>query len=131
MIPLLTYSINSIYDELMRYGWALMNVIHLGNTFDDFQRQAGMTFEYCFCGGGFKVTLTQADSGQYFIKIYNKSETEPGYLMIAISDSVPYRSWMRVLQISTGDMIRLLYGDPLTFGLRLKRYEVETVLEEL
>lgn len=131
MIPQLTYSINSIYDELMRYGWALMTIVQLDNTFDVFQRQAGMTFEYSFSGGGFNVTLSQANSGQYFIKIYNKTEIEPGYKMIAISETVPYRSWMKVLRISTGDMIRLLYGDPLTFALRLKQYEVESALEEL
>lgn len=122
MIPQLTYSINSVYDELMRYGWSLMNV-QLAGT------QAGMTFEYYFSGGGFDIALAQVDSGRYFIRIYSIYGT--GRQMVAISYSVTYRSWMRVLQISTGDMIRLLYGDPLTFALRLKQYEVESALEEL
>ncbi len=124
MIPQLTYSINSVYDELMRYGWALMNV-QLAGT------EAGMAFEYCFSGGGFFISLIRVNSGRYFIRIYSRAETGRGRKIIAISDLVPYRSWMGALQISTGDMIRLLYGDPLTFALRLKQYEVESILEEL
>lgn len=124
MIPKLTYSINSVYDELMCYGWALMTVQQAGTL-------EGMTIEYCFCGGGFDISLIQVNSGKYFIRIYNKGKTGYGRRMVAISDSVPYRSWMKVLQISTGDMIRLLYGDPLTFALRLKQYEIESVLDEL
>lgn len=129
MIPQLTYNINSVYDELMRYGWALMIVQQAGTL-------EGMTLEYCFSGGGFDISLIQVNSGKYFIRIYNKGKTGHvqfglGRQIVAISDSVPYRSWMRVLQISTGDMIRLLYGDPLTFALRLKQYEVESVLDEL
>ena len=124
MIPKLTYSINSVYDVLMCYGWALMIVQQAGTL-------EGMTLEYCFSGGGFDISLIQVNSGKYFIRIYNKGKTGLGRQMVAISDSVPYRSWMKVLQISTGDMIRLLYGDPLTFALRLKQYEVESALDEL
>ena len=123
MIPKLTYSINSVYDELMRYGWTLTTVQQAGT-------KEGMTFEYCFSGGGFDVTLAQVDSGRYFIRIYHRLETG-GHKMIAISYSVTYRSWMRVLQISTGDMFRLLCGEPHTFALRLKQYELESTLEEL
>ena len=124
MIPQLTYDVNSVYDELMRYGWALMNV-QLAGT------EAGTAFEYCFSGGGFFISLIRVNSGRYFIRIYRRAETGRGRKIIAISDLVPYRSWMGALQISTGDMIRLLYGDPLTFALRLKQYEVESILEEL
>ena len=124
MIPLLTYSVNSVYDELMRYGWTLMTVQQAGTL-------EGMTFEYCFSGGGFDISLIQVDSGRYFIRIYNKGKTGYGRQMVAVSDSVPYRTWMAVLRISTGDMFRLLYGDPLTFALRLKQYEIESMLEEL
>ena len=123
MIPQLTYSINSVYDELMHYGWALTTVQHVGT-------KEGMVFEYCFSGGRFDATLAQVDSGRYFIRIYSRLETG-GHKMIAISYSVTYRSWMQVLRIPTGDMIRLLFGDPLTFALRLKQYELEAMLEEL
>ena len=123
MIPQLTYSINSVYDELMHYGWALTTVQHAGT-------KEGMVFEYCFGGGGFDISLIQVNSGRYFIKIYSRTKTL-GHKMIAISYSITYRSWMQALRIPTGDMIRLLYGDPLTFALRLKQYEVETALEEL
>lgn len=124
MIPQLTYSVNSVYDELMRYGWTLMTVQQTGTL-------EGMTLEYCFSGGGFDISLAQANSGRYFIRIYRILKTRHGRQMVAISDSVPYRSWMKVLRISTGDMFRLLYGDPLTFELRMKQYEVESVLDEL
>lgn len=124
MILLLTYSVNSVYDELMRYGWTLMTVQQAGTL-------EGITFEYCFSGGGFDISLIQVNSGKYFIRIYDKGKTGYGRRMVAISDSVPYRSWMKVLQISTGDMFRLLYGDPLTFALRLKQHEIESILEKL
>lgn len=124
MILLLTYSVNSVYDELMRYGWTLMTVQQAGTL-------EGMTLEYCFSGGGFDISLIQVNSGKYFIRIYDKGKTGYGRRMVAISDSVPYRSWMKVLQISTGDMFRLLYGDPLTFALRLKQHEIESILEKL
>ena len=123
MIPKLTYSINSIYDELLRYGWTLTTVQQAGT-------KEGMTLEYCFSGGGFDVTLAQVDSGRYFIRIYHRLETG-GHKMIAISYSVTYSTWMRTLRIPTGDMIRLLYGNPFTFVLRLKQYELESVLEKL
>lgn len=123
MIPKLTYSINSVYDELMRYGWAL-RIVQLAGT------PAGMSLEYCFCGGGFDISLIQIYSGRYFIRIYSRTETG-GHKMIAVSDLIPRKSWMQVLQISTGDIFRLLYGDPLTFALRLKQYELESTLEEL
>lgn len=121
MIPLLTYRVDSVYDELMRYGWALMDAQRAST-------QAGMGLEYCFSGGGFDISLMQADTGKYFIRIYTYRHVRH---IIAVSDSVPYHSWMAILQISTGDMIRLLYGDPLTFAMRLKQYEIESVLEEL
>ena len=124
MILLLTYSVNSVYDELMRYGWTLMTVQQAGTL-------EGMTFEYCFSGGGFDISLIQVNSGKYFIRIYNKGKTGYGRQMVAVSDSVPYRTWMAVLRIPTGDMIRLLYGDPLTFALRMKQYEIESMLDEL
>jgi len=124
MIPLLTYSVNSVYDELMRYGWTLMTVQQAGTL-------EGMTLEYCFSGGGFDISLIQVDSGRYFIRIYNKGKTGYGRQMVAVSDSVPYRTWMAVLRISTGDMFRLLYGDPLTFALRLKQYELVSMLDKL
>ena len=124
MIPLLTYSVNSVYDELMRYGWTLMTVQQHGTL-------EGMTLEYCFSGGGFDISLIQVDSGRYFIRIYNKGKTGYGRQMVAVSDSVPYRTWMAVLRISTGDMFRLLYGDPLTFALRLKQYELVSMLDKL
>lgn len=123
MIPKLTYSINSVYDELMCYGWTLTTVQQASTT-------EGMTFEYCFSGGGFDVTLAQVDSGRYFIRIYHRLGTG-GHKMIAISDLIPRRVWMQVLRIPTGDMFRLLCGDPLTFALRLKQYELESMLEEL
>ena len=123
MIPQLTYSINSVYDELMHYGWALTTVQPAGT-------KEGTALEYCFSGGGFDISLIQVNSGRYFIKIYSRTKTL-GHKMIAISYSITYRSWMQALRIPTGDMIRLLYGDPLTFALRLKQYEVETALEEL
>lgn len=123
MIQQLTYSINSVYDELMHYGWALTTVQHAGT-------KEGMVFEYCFSGGGFDVTLAQVDSGRYFIGIYSRLETG-GHKMIAISYSVPYYSCMKFLRISTGDMFQLLFGDPFTFALRLKQYELESMLEEL
>ena len=123
MILQLTYGINSVYDELMRYGWALRNIQAAGTS-------AGMAFEYCFSGGGFDISLIRVNSGRYFIRIYNRTKTG-GHKIIAISDLVPYRPWMNALRISTGDMIRLLYGDPLTFALRLKQYEIESMLEEL
>jgi len=91
----------------------------------------GMTLEYCFSGGGFDISLIQVDSGRYFIRIYNKGKTGYGRQMVAVSDSVPYRTWMAVLRISTGDMFRLLYGDPLTFALRLKQYELVSMLDKL
>ena len=123
MIPQLTYSINSVYDELMRYGWALMGIQLAGTV-------AGMALEYYFSGSGFNISLVQTNSGHYFIRIYSKSKNF-GYRrrIIAVSKSVPYHS--PLLRISTGDLIRLLYGDPLTFALRLKQYEVESALEEL
>ena len=123
MILKLTYSINSIYDELLRYGWTLTTVQPASTT-------EGRTFEYCFSGGGFDVTLAQVDSGRYFIRIYHRLETG-GHKMIAISYSVNYRSWMQALQIPTGDMFRLLCGEPHTFALRLKQYELVSMLEEL
>ena len=124
MISLLTYKVDSVYDELMRYGWALMAAQRAGT-------QAGMGLEYCFNGGGFDISLTQTDTGKYFIRIYTYPKNRHGRHIIAVSDSVPYHSWMTILRISTGDMIRLLYGDPLTFAMRLKQYEIESVLEEL
>ena len=123
MIPQLTYSINSVYDELMRYGWAMRIVQQAGTP-------AGMAFEYCFSGGRFDISLIQVNSGRYFIRIYSRTETG-GHRIMAVSDSIPCRSWMRALPISTGDMIRLLYGDPSTFALRLKQYEIESALDEL
>lgn len=92
-----------------------------------------MAFEYYFSGGGFDISLIQVDSGRYFIRIYSRTEIG-GHRIIAFSDLIPLshcRSWIKTLRISTGDMIRLLYGDPLTFALRLKQYEVESMLEEL
>lgn len=124
MIPLLTYRVDSVYDELMRYGWALMDAQRAGT-------EAGMGLEYLFSGGGFDISLVQADTGKYFIRIYNYPETIHCRRIIAVSDTVPSHPWATILRISTGDMIRLLYGDPLTFGLRLEQYKVVTALDEL
>ena len=124
MIPLLMYRVDSVYDELMRYGWALMDAKRAGT-------QAGMGLEYWFSGGGFDISLVQTDTGRYFIRIYNNTETIRWRHEIAVSDTIPYNSFVSFLRIPAGDMIRLLYGDPLTFGLRLEQYKVETALDEL
>ena len=124
MTPLLGYSIDSLYDNMLLYGWALHNI---------FSHNGGYRRQYDFVGGGYYIMIGYCVSehgSTYLIRALKGTITmdqESVYSMSYGSQTLPHGDEY----IPLGDMIRLLYGEPSKFGMRLERYRIENMLETL
>lgn len=126
MTPLLGYSIDSLYDNMLLYGWALHNIFN-HNGYNGYRRQ------YDFVGGDYYIIIGYCVSERgstYLIKLLKSDITidqESAYSMSYGNQTLPHADEY----IPLGDMIRLLYGEPSKFGMRLEQYRIENMLETL
>ena len=126
MTPLLGYSIDSLYDNMLSYGWALHNIFSY-NGYNSYRRQ------YDFVGGDYYIMIgyyVSEHGSKYLIKSLKGTvimDQESVYSMSYGSQTLPHADEY----IPLGDMIRLLYGEPSKFGMRLEQYRIENMLETL
>lgn len=130
MTPLLGYSIDSLYDNMLLYGWALHNIFSSNtsnNRYYYYRRQ------YDFVGGGYYIMIgynVTEHGSTYLIRSVKDTiimEQESVYSISYGSQTLPHGDEY----IPLGDMIRLLYGEPSKFGMRLEQYRIENMLETL
>ena len=126
MTPLLGYSIDSLYDNMLLHGWALHNIVNYTGI-NCCRRQ------YDFIGGDYYIMIgyyVTGYSNPYLIKVLKGTITMDRESIYSISYGrqtlTPADEY-----IPLGDMIRLLYGEPSKFGMRLEQYRIKNMLEAL
>ena len=130
-IPLLGYNINSVYDKMLSHGWALRDIIAYPQTITP------NATEYHFIGGDFNIKIKywpfyNNEKDVYGITVERIKKYTPELEIFSYSYGFNYHyQVMNAISIPLGDMMRLLFDNPMTFEMRFNQYRIENILEVL
>ena len=130
-VPLLGYNINSVYDKMLSHGWALRDVIAYPSIITP------NATEYHFIGGDFNIKIKywpfyNNEKDVYGITVERIKKYTPELEIFSYSYGYNYHfQVMDVISIPLGDMMRLLFDNPMTFEMRFNQYQIENMLEVL